>query len=165
MSFLTRKSTIGSRAFALFRLDDVQVKDVPVAGQFNRQIEVLCSPSGPRCSARPTCGDDRSSASMCLSFALKTAACRSSRRLLKPKLCTLRAFEPWLRSLRTLASMSALLVTSAPLSPKVPRFFWMMKLVVAASLRLADLETGAGRADGLGIVFDDTQLDACPRSS
>ena len=30
--------------------------------------------------------------------------------------------------------MSALFVTSAPPSPKVPRFFWMMKLVVAASL-------------------------------
>ena len=30
--------------------------------------------------------------------------------------------------------MSALLVTSAPPSPNVPRFFWMMKLTEVASL-------------------------------
>ena len=38
--------------------------------------------------------------------------------------------------------MSALLVTRAPLSPKVPRFFWMMKLVVAASLSWPILKFG-----------------------
>ena len=31
--------------------------------------------------------------------------------------------EPWLRSLRTMRSISALLVTIAPPSPNVPRFF------------------------------------------
>ena len=33
-------------------------------------------------------------------------------------------------------------VTNAPLSPNVPRFFWMMKLVVAASLSWPTLKPG-----------------------
>src|ERR1039457_7306805 len=36
--------------------------------------------------------------------------------------------EPWLRNLRTRRSTVALLVITAPPSPKHPRFFWMMKL-------------------------------------
>ena len=47
---------------------------------------------------------------------------------------TERAGEPWLRSLRTTSLMSSRFVMSAPPSPNVPRFFWMMKLVATASL-------------------------------
>src|ERR1043166_886168 len=36
--------------------------------------------------------------------------------------------------------MSGLFVTTAPLSPNVPRFFWMIKLVEAASLSSAILK-------------------------
>ena len=71
---------------------------------------------------------------MCLSFTPRMPAWMSSSRLLKPKLWTERAVEPWLRSLRTAASMSSRSVTTAPPSPGVPRFFWMMKLVHTASL-------------------------------
>ena len=53
---------------------------------------------------------------------------------MKPKLWTFRLVDPWLRSFRTFASMSASFVRSAPPSPNVPRFFWMMKLVDVASL-------------------------------
>ena len=55
-------------------------------------------------------------------------------------------------------SISALLVTIAPPSPKVPRFFWMMKLVQTASLNCADLEAVAARADSLGVVLDHQEL-------
>jgi hypothetical protein len=41
---------------------------------------------------------------------------------------------------------------------EVPRFFWMMKLVVAASLSSPILEAVAGGVDGLGVVLDDEQL-------
>ena len=94
---------------------------------------------------------------MCFSLALRTPACRSSSRLLKPKLCTFRLVEPWFRSFLILASISGSFVRRAPPSPKVPRFFWMMKLVEVASTQVADLEAVARRVDRLGVVFDHAQ--------
>ena len=52
---------------------------------------------------------------------------------------------------------SALFVTTAPPSPNVPRFFWMMKLVHAASLSSPILNRRPG-ADRLRVVFDHEQL-------
>ena len=53
---------------------------------------------------------------------------------MNPNVWTERTVDPWLRNRRTVASISSRLVTSAPPSPNVPRFFWMMKLVATASL-------------------------------
>jgi hypothetical protein len=51
--------------------------------------------------------------------------------------------------------MSALFVMSAPPSPNVPRFFWMMKLTDTASL---PDQNGCRRRRWLGVVFDHVEL-------
>ena len=65
-----------------------------VARPHVRQLDIGRAFAGPRCSASAHWMRWSFHAWMCFSLALSTPACRSSRRLLKPKLCTLRLFDP-----------------------------------------------------------------------
>ena len=95
---------------------------------------------------------------MCFSFALRTPAWRSSRRLLKPKLCTLRLFEPWLRSLRTVASMFGVVGDERAAVAERAEVLLDDEAGRGGVAELADPEPVAGGVDRLRVVFDHAQL-------
>jgi hypothetical protein len=82
----------------------------------------------------------------------------SSSRLLKPKLWTLRFGDPWFRSLRTFASMSALFVMSAPAVAEGAEVLLDDEADGHRVAQLPDLEVIAGGIDRLSVVLDDAEM-------
>ena len=81
-----RNLSSASRCAGSLGLDDVEVIDVTVAGRLVGQRDVLRALQALACSGPPTARRWSVHSSMCFSLALSMPACRSSRRLLKPKL-------------------------------------------------------------------------------
>ena len=138
------------------RFNNVKMKNMASARRFVRQGEIL-----ELLETRRVAGGRlrRKSfqASMCLSLALRMPACMSSRRLLKPKLWTLRALEPWLRNLRT-ASRSELLVDNRAAVAEGAEVLLNDEAGGGGVAQLPDFKTITLCADSLGIVLDHEEL-------